>query len=87
LAEQKTGRSLPRRYCCSSFSDAIASKPPISEEKVIDTLTDQVYVDSEHIYPCFDLGVGDLLDDDRVLITGEPRGLSTDKVPEELDWT
>jgi hypothetical protein len=70
LAEQKTERSLPRRYCYSSFADVIASEPPIPEEKVVDALTDQIYVDSDHIYPCFDIGVGDLLDDGRVLITG-----------------
>jgi hypothetical protein len=73
LAEQKVGRSLPRRYCYSSFGDAIASAPPLPEDAVVEAITDQVYVDADHIYPCFDIGVGDLLDD-RVLIIGNRAG-------------
>ncbi len=74
LAEQKIGKSLPRQYCYSSFGDIFAKRSPIPQEQVVDALTDQVYVDSEHIYPCFDLGVGDLLDDGRILLTGNRAG-------------
>ena len=85
LAEQKIGRSLPRNYCYNSFADAVASRPPIPEENVVDFITDQVYFGPEQIYPCFDIGVGDLLDDGRVLIVGSRAAYSPQ--PWQKNWT
>ncbi|MEZ0225347.1 MAG: hypothetical protein ACAH83_12400 [Alphaproteobacteria bacterium] len=81
-AEQKIGRALPRRYCFNLFH---ASTPPIPEEAVVDFITDRVYIDSENIYPCFDIGVGDLLDDGRVLIVGNRAGFAPG--PWQKNWT
>lgn len=44
----------------------------------------QVFVEEEHIYPCVDIGVGDILEDGSLLIIGSGR-LCSAPVRPELD--
>ncbi|MFA6545945.1 MAG: hypothetical protein WCS99_16115 [Limisphaerales bacterium] len=66
-AEQRAGRALPRRYCFGFLSP---SRVTAEQEQIVEHLTQLVFVDEEHIYPCFDLILGDILDDGRLLFVG-----------------
>lgn len=66
-AEKRVGQQLPRRYC---FNWIAAETDPVPQDQVSEFITERTYLDSEHIYPCFDLGVGDMLDDGRLLLVG-----------------
>jgi len=70
LAEQKSGPQLERKYAFrwlgSSFS--------IVTENIIDYIVQRVFVDEEHIYPCVDIGVGDIIEDGSLLIVGNSAG-------------
>ncbi len=70
-AEKRVGQQLPRRYC---FNWIAAKTEPVPQEQVAEFITEHVYVDSEHIYPCFDIGVADMLDDGRLLVFGYRAG-------------
>jgi hypothetical protein len=70
LAEQKCGKALPRSY---AFRWLGRSQPLITEN-VVEHIVQRVFVDDEHIYPCVDIGVGDLLDDASLLIVGSVAG-------------
>ena len=66
-AEKKAGRSLPRRYC---FGYINPSRVLASQSEVADYITTEVFIDEEHIRPCFDLILGDTLDDGTLLLCG-----------------
>lgn len=70
LAEQKCGKTLPRRYVFRWLGRA----QPLIVDDVVQHIVDRVFVDEEHIYPCVDLGVGDLLEDGSLLIVGSVAG-------------
>lgn len=70
LAEEKTGKTLRRRY---SFR-WLGRSHPIVSDNVIEHIVQRVYVDEEHIYPCVDIGVGDILEDGSLLIVGSVAG-------------
>ena len=70
-AEKRVGQQFVRRFC---FNWIGAKTEPIPQEQVVDFITQHVYVDAEHIYPCFDLGVGEMLDDGRLLLVGYRAG-------------
>ncbi len=70
LAEEKSGKSLPRRY---AFRWLGRSYPVISTE-VAKYIAQRVFVDEDHIYPCVDIGVGDVLEDGTPLIVGTVAG-------------
>jgi hypothetical protein len=66
LAEEKCGKRLSRnlafRWLGSSYS-VVSSDIP-------EYITERIFIDEEHIYPCVDIGVGDVLDDGTLLIVG-----------------
>ena len=69
LAEEQTGRTLPRRV---SFQ-WLGKNPKITQD-IPEYILERVYVDAEHIRPCVDIGVGDLLDDGSILIVANVAG-------------
>lgn len=78
LAEEKSGKHPERKY---AFRWLGRSQPVITEN-IIEHIVSRVFVDEEHIYPCVDIGVGDILEDGSVLIIGSiagyvPRGFGT----------
>jgi hypothetical protein len=54
-------------------------------EKVVDYIVQRVFVDSEHIYPCVDIGVGDVLEDGTLLIVANVAGYPPG--PFQRNWT
>jgi hypothetical protein len=70
-AETRCGRSLGRRYC---FGFTNPSRVHTEQENVSEFLANEVYVDEDHIYPCFDLILGDILEDGRLLFVGYRAG-------------
>jgi hypothetical protein len=71
IAEGKCGKALPRKY---SFRWLGRSHPLVEEENVVEHIVQRVFVDEEHIYPCVDLGVADLLEDGSLLLVGNVAG-------------
>lgn len=65
--ERRIGQRLERFYC---FNWIGAKTAPVPQAQVAEFITQQAYMDAEHIYPCFDLGVGDMLADGRLLLVG-----------------
>ena len=59
LAERETGKSLPREIAFKWFSQNSA---PI-RGGIVEHITDKVFIDEEHIFPCVDIGVGDIMAD------------------------
>jgi hypothetical protein len=41
---------------------------------VAEHIVERVFVDEEHVYPCVDIGVGDILEDGSLLIVGSVAG-------------
>jgi hypothetical protein len=72
LAERETGKSLPRKIAFRWFTQ---KSEPI-RENIVEHITERVFIDEEHIYPCVDIGVGDILDDGTVLIMANVAGYS-----------
>ncbi len=70
LAEEKSGKTLQRKY---SFRWLGRSHPSVSDH-VVEHIVERVFVDEDHIYPCVDIGVGDILPDGSLLIVGSVAG-------------
>jgi hypothetical protein len=70
LAEEKVSKKLPRRFAFQWLGKA---KPRITED-VVEYIVQRVYIDSDHIYPCVDIGVADLLEDGSLLIVANVAG-------------
>jgi hypothetical protein len=66
LAEETAGRTLPRRV---AFQWLGRNHPRVTEG-IAEYILERVYVDSDHIRPCVDIGVADLLEDGSLLIVG-----------------
>jgi hypothetical protein len=66
LAEQKCGKELPHTI---SFQWLGASHPVVSDQ-IVAHIVERVFVDEEHIFPCVDIGVGNMFDDGTLLIVG-----------------
>jgi hypothetical protein len=81
LAEQKSGKQLPRTFAFQWFGQS----QPLITENVIEHIVRRVFVDEEHIYPCVDIGVGDLLEDGSPLIVGSVAGYAPREFGE--NWT
>jgi hypothetical protein len=81
LAEEKVSRKLSRKF---AFQWLGKNKPRITEN-IADYIVERVFVDEEHIYPCVDIGVGDLLEDETVLIVGSVAGYAPK--PFGRNWT
>jgi hypothetical protein len=80
FAEQKSGKSLPRTMEFRWFTQ----KEPI-HEGIVETIVNRVYVSEDHIYPCVDIGVGDLSDDEKPIIIANVAGYSPR--PFQKNWT
>jgi hypothetical protein len=72
-AESRSGQTLPRRYC---FGFIKPSRVIVEQEQVAEHLTKEVFIDEEHIYPCFDLILGDILEDGKLLFVGYRAGFA-----------
>jgi len=81
LAEQKCGKAFPRVYVFRWLGRA----QPLITENVVESIVQRVFLDEEHIYPCVDIGVGDLLDDGSPLIVGSVAGYAPRPFGE--NWT
>ena len=72
FAEEKAGQKLPRTL---AFQWLGRSNTRITEN-IVGNIVKRVFIDEEHIYPCVDLGVADLLEDGSLLIVGNVAGRS-----------
>jgi hypothetical protein len=72
LAERKSGKSLSRKIAFQWFSQ---KTEPI-KENISQHITDKVFIDEKHIYPCVDIGVGDILEDETLVIFANIAGYS-----------
>lgn len=70
LAEEKSSKRLQRKY---SFRWLGPSHPFVSDN-IVEHIVERVFVDEEHMYPCVDIGVGDILPDGSLLIVGSVAG-------------
>jgi hypothetical protein len=70
LAEQKADRKLSRKL---AFQWLGRDKPRITVG-IAEYIAERIFIDEEHIYPCIDIGVGDLLEDGTILIVGNVAG-------------
>jgi hypothetical protein len=81
FAESETKTTLPRKIAFQWFHQ---KTEPI-REGISDVIADRVYIDAEHIYPCVDIGVGDVLPDHTVLLVANVAGYSAR--PFQRNWT
>lgn len=70
LAEEKSGKTLSRKYAFRW----LGRSHPIVSANVVEHILEKVFVDEEHIYPCVDIGVGDILEDGSLLIVANVAG-------------
>ena len=82
LAEQKGGKKLPRKFAFQWLTGRSSSRVT---ENIVEHIVERVFVDDEHIYPCVDIGVGDLLEDGSPLIVGSVAGYAPR--PFGKNWT
>jgi hypothetical protein len=81
LAEERTGKSLPRRIAfCWWAKDA-----EIFRDGVVEEIVKKIYVDEGHIYPCVDIGVVGLLENGTPLIAATIAGYHPR--PFQANWT
>ena len=85
FAEEKTGKRLPRRYVFKRLSKLQIDEPPIPQDGVVDYLVDQLWLSENEIYPCYDIGVAGLADEDTVLLSGNRAGYAPTKF--QKNWT
>jgi hypothetical protein len=71
FAEQYTGKTLSRR-----ISFRWLSQDQLMGEGIVETIVRRVYVDEDHIYPCVDIGVGDLSENGAPIIVANVAGYS-----------
>ena len=81
LAEEKCGKELPRKI---AFRWLGRSHPVVSEN-IVEHIVERVFVDEKHIFPCVDIGVGDILEDGTPLIVGSVAGYAPR--PFGQNWT
>jgi len=81
LAEEKCGKELPRKIAFVW----LGLSHPIVSENIVEHIVERVFVDEEHIFPCVDMGVGDVLEDGTLLIVGSVAGYAPR--PFGKNWT
>ena len=81
LAEERSGKQLPR----SIAFKWIGSKGEPICSGIVDEVVSRVYVDEDHIRPCVDIGVGDLLDDGTPVIMASIAGYPPERF--RRNWT
>ena len=84
-AEKVAGKPLPRNIAFSWLSDWMKGRSEPLREHVVETIVERVYQDEDHIYPCVDIGVADLLPDGSVLIVANVTGY--EPRPFQQNWT
>ena len=70
LAEERSGLRLPREV---AFQWLISKGEPV-RTGIAETIVSRVYINENSIYPCVDIGVGDLLEDGTPLIVASVAG-------------
>lgn len=80
FTEAYTGAALSRKMKFRWLGD----DAPI-EHGIVEAIVNKVYLDLEHIYPCVDIGVGDLSDDGYPIIVANISGYSPTSFQE--NWT
>lgn len=70
LAEQETGNKLSRKYCFHWFG----RKSEMVCQNIAEHITQKVFIEEDHIYPCVDIGVTDILDDGTLVISANIAG-------------
>jgi hypothetical protein len=80
FAERYTGKTLSRSIGFRWITQA----EPI-REGIAEAIVNGVYVDEDHIFPCVDIGVGDLSEDGTPLIVASVAGYSA--CPFQKNWT
>ena len=81
LAEEHIGKPLPRRIGFCWW----AKGSEIFRDGVVEEIVKKIFVDEEHIYPCVDIGVVDLLEDGTPLIAATIAGYPPG--PFQANWT
>jgi hypothetical protein len=80
FAELHTRTSLPRKMKFRWLGQDV-----LIDEGIVEAIVNRVYVDPENIYPCVDIGVGDLSDDGSPIIIATVAGYSPK--PFQKNWT
>ena len=81
LAEEKCGTELSRKIAFRW----LGRSHPVVRDNIVEHIVERVFVDEEHIYPCVDIGVGDVLDDGTLLVVGSVAGYAPR--PFGQNWT
>ncbi|HEY2473909.1 MAG TPA: hypothetical protein VGI19_03825 [Candidatus Cybelea sp.] len=81
LAEERCGKPVLRNIAFQW----LGSKDEPTRECIVETIVDRVFVDDEHIYPCVDMGVMDLLADGTPLVRAGVAGFTPQ--PFGKNWT
>ena len=81
LAEEKAKKPLSREF---AFQWLGKGHLRVTED-VVEHIVQRVFIDSEHIYPCVDIGVGDVLEDGSLLIVANVAGYPP--CPFQRNWT
>jgi len=81
LAEEKCGNKLPHKIAFQW----LGRSHPVVRENIVEHVVSRVFVDDEHIFPCVDIGVGDILEDGTLLIVGSVAGYAPR--PFGRNWT
>lgn len=80
LAEKETGKSLSRKIAFRWFNQ---KERPITDNIPL-KITEKVFIDENNIFPCVDIGVGDILEDETLVIFANIAGYSPR--PWGLNW-
>jgi hypothetical protein len=80
FAEDYTGTILPRK-----MKFRWLDQDAVVDEGIVEAIVNRVYVDPENIYPCVDIGVGDLAHDGSPIIVANVAGYSPK--PFQKNWT
>jgi hypothetical protein len=80
FAEDYTGTILPRK-----LKFRWLDQDAVVDEEIVEAIVNRVYVDPENIYPCVDIGVGDLAHDGSPIIFANVAGYSPK--PFQKNWT
>lgn len=80
FAEEHTRTVLPRK---TKFR--WLGHNALIDEGIVEAIVDRVYLDSDHICPCVDIGVGDLSGDGSPIIVANVAGY--DPRPFQKNWT
>lgn len=80
FAEAQTRTVLPRKIKLRWLGH-----DSIIDEGIVEAVVNRVYLDQENIYPCVDIGVGDLSEDGSPIIVANVAGYSPR--PFQKNWT